>query len=467
MKDEFLSGVVGIWRFVTEFVTRYEWVVLGLMMPLVLFPSPERALVLLLIPVLWLVRWVATGHFVPPTPLNGSLFGLLLMVLVSQYATFDMAHSLVKIAGMVYGLAVFYAVVQWVGNLQSRLWWGIGLMYVTVLGLVGLSLIVFGWIGSVPGLGRLLARIPEQITTLANRSVNPNQVAGILLWLLPLAVLLAVVVVWQMRTLANRFGKWQTGLLVLVLIGTAIGMSGVLLLTRSRGALAGLAAALVVMGLVGITAVSRKLTVILIISLLVASMVGVALIGPEKISDTLFAQVDVDSENPLTSIDGRLEIWSRAIYGLQDFPFTGMGMNNFRKVVHVLYPLFLISPSTDIAHAHNHWLQAGLDLGIPGMIAYIAVWLGLAFMLWWSWQRAQDIWLRVLALGFVGCLVAYFVYGLLDTIALGARPGFVFWGMVGLIAGLHQVVRFEGRKQKVEGRMDGLLIESDGYEEDS
>jgi len=26
-----------------------------------------------------------------------------------------------------------------------------------------------------------------------------------------------------------------------------------------------------------------------------------------------------------------------------------------------------------------------------------------------------------------------------DTVALGARPGFVFWGLVGLIAALHRV----------------------------
>ena len=99
-----------------KFITTYEWVLLGLMLPLVLFPSPMRSLVLLLIPLLWLIRWVATGHLVPPTPLDWSLFGLLLMVLVSEYATFDMLHSLEKIAGMVFGIALFYAVVQWVGQ---------------------------------------------------------------------------------------------------------------------------------------------------------------------------------------------------------------------------------------------------------------------------------------------------------------------------------------------------------------
>jgi O-antigen ligase len=83
----------------------------------------------------------------------------------------------------------------------------------------------------------------------------------------------------------------------------------------------------------------------------------------------------------LNSLQGRLELWSRAIYGIQDFPFTGMGMNTFRKLVHMRYPLFLTSPNVDIAHAHNEFLQAALDLGIPGLIAFIAIYLGGFWML--------------------------------------------------------------------------------------
>lgn len=57
-------------------------------------------------------------------------------------------------------------------------------------------------------------------------------------------------------------------------------------------------------------------------------------------------------------IASRWEIWSKAIEGIQDFAFTGMGMNSFRKVVHGWYPLTTIQPNTDIASAHNHILQA-------------------------------------------------------------------------------------------------------------
>jgi putative inorganic carbon (HCO3(-)) transporter len=82
-----------------------------------------------------------------------------------------------------------------------------------------------------------------------------------------------------------------------------------------------------------------------------------------------------------------LEVWSRAIYGIQDFPFTGMGMNAFRKVVPVPYPLFTVSPDVDIRHAHNEFLQAALDLGIPGLIAFITLYIGAFWMLWEIWKN--------------------------------------------------------------------------------
>ena len=423
-----------------RFVTEYEWLILGLMLPFVLFPSATRALVLLVIPVLWLVRRVATGHLVPQTPLDLTLLGLLFMVLVSEYATFDMANSLVKIAGLVYGIALFYAVVQWVGTSATRLWWGVAGLYATVLGLVAISLVLFGSPVALPPLTPLTARLPAAITAVADIGANPNEVAGLLLWLLPLALLLAGTAVSGFPSLAARFRWWGALPLVVALLGVAVGLSGVLLLTRSRAALGGVAAALIFMGLVGLTAVSRRLAVGVVLGFLSVLVVGVLLVGPEESAALFLAQAGIDNADPVSSLSGREEIWSRAIYGLQDFPFTGLGLNNFRKVVHILYPLFLISPDTDIGHAHNHWLQAGLDLGIPGLIAYLALWLGLAGLLWQSWRQAGKGWLRRLTVGFAGCLVAYFVYGLLDTIALGARPGFIFWGLVGLVAALHRVV---------------------------
>lgn len=117
----------------------------------------------------------------------------------------------------------------------------------------------------------------------------------------------------------------------------------------------------------------------------VGALVGVALFGRQ-----LQALYDYAGSGPVTSpepgllfasLDQRVEIWSRAIDGIEDFPFTGMGLNTFRKLVFVLYPLSLEGPEVDLGHAHNIWLQVSLDLGLPGLVAYLAIWFSALAML--------------------------------------------------------------------------------------
>ncbi len=142
----------------------------------------------------------------------------------------------------------------------------------------------------------------------------------------------------------------------------------------------------------------------------------------------------------INSLEGRVEIWSRALYGIQDFPFTGMGMGTFRRVVPILYPLFTIAPDHDIGHAHNHLLAAGVDLGIPGLIAYLALWLGAGAMLWQVWHHAREHAHRMLALGLGAGLLAQFTWGMTDSNVLGSKAGFPFWLALGCVAALHRYV---------------------------
>ncbi len=58
-----------------------------------------------------------------------------------------------------------------------------------------------------------------------------------------------------------------------------------------------------------------------------------------------------------------------------------MGLGTFREVGRLFYPLS-IPPDYDFAHAHNELLQAGLDLGVPGLVAFVAIYLGAFGMLW-------------------------------------------------------------------------------------
>jgi putative inorganic carbon (HCO3(-)) transporter len=76
--------------------------------------------------------------------------------------------------------------------------------------------------------------------------------------------------------------------------------------------------------------------------------------------------LDLLSSGSATSgFDERVEIWQRALFAIQDFSFTGVGLGMFNRVIPLLYPYFLIAPDLDIPDAHNLLLQVGVDLGMP------------------------------------------------------------------------------------------------------
>src|SRR5205823_5212023 len=68
----------------------------------------------------------------------------------------------------------------------------------------------------------------------------------------------------------------------------------------------------------------------------------------------------------------RLEIWSRALQVMRDFPLTGIGMGSFRSVAPALYP-YVISDPEKVHHAHNLYLQIGTDLGLFGLVAFFGL----------------------------------------------------------------------------------------------
>ena len=420
---------------------RQEWLWLLFLVPFLLFPNGPQALLLLVIPLLWLLRRVAFGYFVPITPYNSAIALIMLMVLVSLYATFDIELSMPKIAGMVLGVAVFYGGVAYGRSRPNGIWHLVTAVLLIGAGLSAVGLIGTRWRGPFAFLNRLQNALPLDITIpgTVGGVINPNQMAGVLNWLLPLAVALLVGLLAWLRQRPKIA-------LPLLLLGPLVALWGAMLLaTYSRGGTAAFVISLLVMAAFA----SRWGR-----ALLVTAVVAVGVLAYQ------YNLIEMLLGNGLASIEqmglsGRIEIWSRALYGLQDFPFTGMSMNGFREVVHILYPLFLISPTTDLGHAHNHLLQAGLDLGIPGLIAYLALWFISAGLLWRAWRQIawrqiaerqiaannqNNYGHKILIIGLIGSLTAGWFFGILDAIALGARPGFLWWLLLALVVLVHEDV---------------------------
>lgn len=448
---------------------QWEWVVLCFVALLLFFPSPGRSVVMLVIPALWSCRKLARGRFIDRTPLDWPLLLMAIMLVVSVYATFDITHSYPSVAGVVLGIGVFYAVVHYG---RTRRGWSLGLALYLLGGvaLAGLALFGTAWIRyKFPILNPITERLPVQLEALIGREgrFHPNIVAGALLWLLPLLVVLSAMgIVAFAELMASSRRRWSRVLVVALWAATAL-VGGVFILTQSREAYLGLGLALVVMTgislrmLFRLRSASRRRLLIGSATLLGLAAFVVARVSPERLADAVFGASQLgEGALSVQSLSSRFELWSRALYAIQDFPFTGMGMGTFQPVVTVLYPLFSIAPDTDFVHPHNHLLSAAVDLGIPGLIAYLSIWLGAAWMLWRTWRLTEANVVRTLVLGMAGCLLAYFTYGITDAIALGTKPGILWWYLLGLITALYLQVE-EAHRNGVRFSLEGVFVLGD------
>jgi putative inorganic carbon (HCO3(-)) transporter len=127
---------------------------------------------------------------------------------------------------------------------------------------------------------------------------------------------------------------------------------------------------------------------------------------------------------------------------LADFPFTGVGMGLFNDVGSLLYALY----TPDNPGAHNLYFQVGVDLGLPGLVAYLAVLASTLRMGGTAARRfrhEKDGTLGAVAVGVLAGMVALMAHGLVDIGVWGTRAAFFPWLTIGLIAGLHRLAERE------------------------
>jgi tetratricopeptide (TPR) repeat protein len=122
---------------------------------------------------------------------------------------------------------------------------------------------------------------------------------------------------------------------------------------------------------------------------------------------------------------------------LVDMPFTGIGLNSFPIIADSFYPGFVPPGHLDvqrfIPHAHNFFVQVMLDLGIPGAAAFFyLVWLAVRGGL----RAVQYGSHSTFGVGLLLGLLAFSIYGLVDAVALGAKPSAALWIVLALLLSL-------------------------------
>ncbi|MBI2939600.1 MAG: O-antigen ligase family protein [Chloroflexi bacterium] len=382
--------------------------------PLLIFPGRYSPLALALLPLVWLTRLIVRRRALRRTPADWPLLGLLLMTSVSLYPSVDLTLSRPKLYGLILGFSLFSLLVEHLrGAGRQRL-----LKILLVLGGVGVAaigLVGTNWAASkFAPLGPMYARLPRLIPEVQTSvgtlhgGIHPNEVGGTLALLLPCALGIAL---FSRRTTAR------------VPLGiAALAMLGALALTVSRSALVGLAVASLFL------AILRWPRLAIVLPFLALGGGGaIWSLGSDRVANWLLA---VETATGNATSYGRLEIWQRAWYMIEDFTLTGIGLNTFPIVADVLYPLFLHGPDARVPHAHNLFLQVAVDLGIPGLLSFLGLLaaVGTSLVRAWRISTREE---RGLVAGLAAGLLGYLIFGLTDAVTLGAKPGVFLWAMLG------------------------------------
>jgi len=377
----------------------------------------------------WPLRWLATGRLSAATPADWGVGFLALTVPVTLWATALPQITLPQALRLLGGMALFYALVNWAHTTNRLRLVAYGLI-LAGLGLAGMAAFSVRWPSSSGKLPFIPAALYERFTLLVSDSVHPNVMAGYLVVMLPLGLALLA--------FAWRSTGWplRAGLALAVLA-----MLGMLVLTKSRGAWLAFAAVLA-----ALIALRWKWGWLIVPLSLLGAGLAAYTFGVAQVMDV------ITTGGAISGIEGRIEIWSRAIYMIQDFPFTGVGMGSFMRVADLLYPFFLAEPGA-IDHAHNLFLQVAVDLGLPGLIAWLSIFGVVALSAWRVYRlgmRIQNGWVAALGAGLLASQLALAVHGLTDAVTWGmVRPAPLVWALWGLAVAAANLYRYDRIPEKI------------------
>lgn len=403
------SGILrSLRRACARLVSIELWVVGGIVSASIIFPHLLPAAVLTAA-LFWPLRRLANGRWSVRPPGDLAVVLLLLMATVSWWITPLPQITHPQIYRLLSGIAIFYTIINTCNTplrLRQLLWiFSLGGLAVALLAPLSVD-----WpLGKLPFIPDALY---QRFFVLVADPAHPNVIAGALVILLPV-------------TLAGLLFGWQELKGVERTIGLlcVASMSAVLLLSLSRGAW-------VAIGLAGLALVVLRWQqgwIAVVLSLLAAAA-GIYWFGPQRALEALVASKTVGS------LTGRLEVWSRATDMILDFPFTGIGMGAFQPLADQLYPFLIFEPG-QVFHAHNLFLQVAVDLGIPGLLAWLwllAVVIVQAVKVYRAGRAEHDPLLTALGAGLLCSQLALIIHGLTDAVTWGmVRPAPVVWALWG------------------------------------
>jgi O-antigen ligase len=148
------------------------------------------------------------------------------------------------------------------------------------------------------------------------------------------------------------------------------------------------------------------------------------------IRSRFLTQTSLDGLLEFLADDPRIALWQFSLRQIWAHPLTGTGFG-VGSAKSVLDAQHFADPQ--LWHAHNVFLNYGLQMGIPGMIALFAVFVAIARE-FTSLYRSRDDTCSMLGAAGLAIVVGIIVKSMTD-VHLGRGNSLLFWSLIGMILG--------------------------------
>lgn len=429
----------------TAWVSRLLWVEpfwLLCLAPSLLFteyfwePSLRPLLIVALF-LFWPLRLKVEQRLLPRGAAGWFLGFLLLWLPVTVWQSTDSTLAW-EIAGYVYfALASFVAMIHWPPLRKQPAWLALLLLA------LGVGLAVIGPEAFSVNPDKMLdVYQTEEFSlvdpTLEQETINPNILGGALALILPLGLALA---------LRWRWVRWRWP--ALLLWGPLLIIGNGLILSQSRSSWLALGVAGLLIGWLlltipttsaAATAPKRTIWRHLLLGLCVGGvLVALFLVWRTGAVDAFLTPELQQSTQ--TSLTRRMDIWRLSLQMVGSKPIAGVGLGNYEAAFATYFPNPpLTQGRVAPPHAHNLFLQLALDLGTPGLLAYLGLLAlllrGLFMQLYQSPSTpralAHTAAIQPVSVGVYSALVAMLVVGCFDNALWGTKLTFVPWSLFAL-----------------------------------
>jgi len=398
----FLKYIGGI--IISYIILRYfEFGVIIFILAIPYLSDSSTIIILLLTVISGILKWFLNTKFkFKFNKYNDILIIFSLILLINTIFSINMSGSLRDFAMNI--LSVLLIIVM-INNLKNRE------KLIKIMNFI----IYASFFATVYGIYQYFAGVPMQsgwVDPNSNISIrvfstfeNPNLFAEYLLLVIPLSLIKVI----------NEKGKNRFIFLFILLI-QIIAMG----LTFSRGGWLGL----IILVAVFILLMKRDLII---------KLIPFGLISLFFIPDSIIMRIKTIGDLSDSSNYYRFQIWQKAIEIIKDFFLTGVGLGfeSFRAISNLYIKDF--SPY----HAHNTYLEIGIEIGIVGLIVFLMI----IYKAFSDVKNQNDKNIKIYVVGLMSGILGLLVHGIAEHILYNPKIVFQFWITLALLISINVAER--------------------------